>query len=201
MRIAVGTMALAALLLVACSGPQGPQGQAGAPGEKGVAGPAGPAGPEGDQGPAGPMGPKGDEGPQGPAGPPGPAGSADFRVVTGEKTGSFTSQVETLRVITCATGTSRTVFPVSAIARTMSRSDRMPTRCRSASSTISTPMRCVESNFAAVARSAVGSMQTTSPPLAARMVFKLMPAEIIREKSMANPRRFPPPWSIEEHTA
>ena len=34
MKMAVGTMALATFLLVACSGPQGPQGQAGPPGEK-----------------------------------------------------------------------------------------------------------------------------------------------------------------------
>ena len=41
---------------------------------------------------------------------------------------SFTSQVETLRVITCATGSCRTALPLSAIMRTMSRSDRTPAR-------------------------------------------------------------------------
>src|SRR5262249_61751354 len=54
MKIAVGVMALASFLLVACSGPQGPQGQAGPPGEKGA---------KGDQGPTGPTGPKSDQGP------------------------------------------------------------------------------------------------------------------------------------------
>ena len=34
MRVAVGTVVLTTLLLVACSGPQGPQGQAGAPAKK-----------------------------------------------------------------------------------------------------------------------------------------------------------------------
>jgi hypothetical protein len=73
MRMALGTIALATFLLVACSGPQGPQGQAGLPGEKGAAGPAGPMGPKGDQGPPGSMG------------PPGPAGITGFRIVSGEK--------------------------------------------------------------------------------------------------------------------
>ena len=41
MKMAVGIIALATLLLVACSGPQGPQGQAGPPGEKGTAKPPG----------------------------------------------------------------------------------------------------------------------------------------------------------------
>jgi len=50
MKVAVGTMALATFLLVACSGPQGPQGQAGPPGEKGAKGDQGPPGPKGDQG-------------------------------------------------------------------------------------------------------------------------------------------------------
>jgi Collagen triple helix repeat (20 copies) len=102
MRIAVG-MALAALLLAACSGPQGPQGQAGPPGEKGVAGPVGPAGPNGDQGPQGPVGPKGDEGPQGPVGPPGSAASAGFRVVSGEKTVSC-NEDEVLVSVVCSAG-------------------------------------------------------------------------------------------------
>ena len=74
MKIAVGVMALASFLLVACSGPQGPQGQAGPPGEKGA---------KGDQGPTGPTGPKGDQGPPGPAGS---AGSAGLRIVSGVKT-------------------------------------------------------------------------------------------------------------------
>jgi Collagen triple helix repeat (20 copies) len=56
MKMAVGTMALATFLLVACSGPQGPQGQAGPPGEKGEKGDQGPPGPKGDQGPPGPAG-------------------------------------------------------------------------------------------------------------------------------------------------
>jgi GAF domain-containing protein len=87
-----------------------------------------------------------------------------------------------LRVITCATGSRRTVLPPSAIARTMSRSDRMPTRRPPPSSTTSTPMRCVESDFAAAARSAVGSMQITSLPLASRIVFKLMPGSVTDDR-------------------
>src|SRR6516162_2307260 len=55
---------------------------------------------------------------------------------------------------------------------------RMPTRRPPASRTTSAPMRCVESNFAAAARSAVGSMQMMLSPLAARMVFKLMPGSV-----------------------
>ena len=74
MKIAVGVMALASFLLVACSGPQGPQGQAGPPGEKGA---------KGDQGPTGPTGAKGDQGPPGPAGS---AGSGGLRIVSGVKT-------------------------------------------------------------------------------------------------------------------
>ena len=82
MRMAVGTMALATFLLVACSGPQGPQGQ------------------KGDQGPPGPMGPKGD---QGPPGPPGPAGSAGLRIVSGEKTVSC-NEDEVLVSVVCSAG-------------------------------------------------------------------------------------------------
>jgi Collagen triple helix repeat (20 copies) len=91
MRIAFGTMALATILLAACSGPQGPQGQAGAPGEKGAAGPAGPMGPKGDQGPPGPMG------------PPGPAGITGFRIVSGEKTVSC-NEDEVLVSVVCSAG-------------------------------------------------------------------------------------------------
>jgi len=91
MRIAVGTMALATFLLVACSGPQGPQGQAGTPGEKGDAGSAGPAGPKGDQGPPGPMG------------PPGPAGIAGFRIVSGEKKVGC-NEDEVLVSVVCSAG-------------------------------------------------------------------------------------------------
>src|SRR5437868_2132049 len=92
MRIAFGTMALIAFLLVACSGPQGPQGQTGAPGEKG------------DAGPAGPMGPKGDQGPPGPIGPPGPAGSTGFRIVSGDKTVGC-NEDEVLVSVVCSVGT------------------------------------------------------------------------------------------------
>jgi len=91
MKIAVGTMALATFLLVACSGPQGPQGQAGAPGEKGA---------KGDQGPPGPMGPKGDQGPPGPAGS---AGTAGLRIVSGEKTVSC-NEDEVLVSVVCSAG-------------------------------------------------------------------------------------------------
>jgi Collagen triple helix repeat (20 copies) len=91
MRIAVGIMALATFLLVACSGPQGPQGQAGAPGEKGAAGPAGPTGPKGDQGPPGSMG------------PPGPAGVTGFRIVSGEKTVGCNDD-EVLVSVVCSKG-------------------------------------------------------------------------------------------------
>jgi hypothetical protein len=80
--MAVGTMALAAFLPVACSGPQGPQGQ------------------KGDQGPPGPMGAKGD---QGPPGPPGPAGSAGLRIVSGEKTVSC-NEDEVLVSVVCSAG-------------------------------------------------------------------------------------------------
>jgi hypothetical protein len=89
--MAVGTMALATFLLVACSGPQGPQGQTGAPGEKGA---------KGDQGPPGPMGPKGDQGPPGPAGS---AGTAGLRIVSGEKTVSC-NEDEVLVSIVCSAG-------------------------------------------------------------------------------------------------
>jgi Collagen triple helix repeat (20 copies) len=79
MRIAIGTMAVAALLLVACSGPQGPQGQAGPPGEKGA---------------------KGDQGPPGPAGS---AASAGLRIVSGEKTVSCNAD-EVLVSVVCSAG-------------------------------------------------------------------------------------------------
>src|SRR5262249_10516908 len=91
MRIALGTIALATFLLVACSGPQGPQGQAGLPGEKGAAGPAGPMGPKGDQGPPGPMG------------PPGPAGITGFRIVSGDKTVGC-NEDEMLVSVVCSAG-------------------------------------------------------------------------------------------------
>ena len=88
MRVAVGIMALATFLLVACSGPQGPQGQAGRPGEKGE---------KGDQGPPGP---KGDQGLPGPAGS---AGSTGLRIVTGEGTVSCNDD-EVLVSVVCSTG-------------------------------------------------------------------------------------------------
>jgi hypothetical protein len=88
MKMAVGTMALATFLLVACSGPQGPQGQAGATGEKG---------PKGDQGPPGP---KGDQGPPGPAGS---AGTAGLRIVSGERTVSCNDD-EVLVSVVCSAG-------------------------------------------------------------------------------------------------
>jgi len=103
MRVAVGTVVLTTLLLVACSGPQGPQGQAGAPGEKGEAGPAGPMGPKGDQGPPGPMGPKGDQGPSGSMGPPGPASITGFRIVSGEKKVGC-NEDEVLVSVVCSAG-------------------------------------------------------------------------------------------------
>jgi hypothetical protein len=79
MKVAVGTMALATFLLVACSGPQGPQGQAGLPGEKGA---------------------KGDQGPPGPAGS---AGSAGLRIVSGERTVSCNDD-EVLVSVVCSAG-------------------------------------------------------------------------------------------------
>src|SRR6516165_9201971 len=88
MKMAVGTMALATFLLVACSGPQGPQGQAGPPGEKGA---------KGDQGPPGP---KGDQGPPGLAGS---AGSAGLRIVSGEGTVSCNDD-EALVSVVCSAG-------------------------------------------------------------------------------------------------
>jgi hypothetical protein len=91
MKMAVGTMALATFLLVACSGPQGPQGQAGATGEKG---------PKGDQGPPGP---KGDQGPPGPAGSAGSAGTAGLRIVSGERTVSCNDD-EVLVSVVCSAG-------------------------------------------------------------------------------------------------
>ena len=86
--MAVGTMALATFLLVACSGPQGPQGQAGPPGEKGA---------KGDQGPPGA---KGDQGPPGLAGS---AGSAGLRIVSGEGTVSCNDD-EVLVSVVCSAG-------------------------------------------------------------------------------------------------
>ena len=103
MKIAVGVMALASFLLVACSGPQGPQGQAGPPGEKGAKGdqgPTGPTGAKGDQGPPGPTGPKGDQGPPGPAGS---AGSAGLRIVSGVKTVNCNDD-EVLVSLLCSAG-------------------------------------------------------------------------------------------------
>jgi hypothetical protein len=91
MRIALGAIALATVLLVGCSGPQGPQGQAGPPGEKGEAGPAGPAGPKGDAGPPGPMGPAGS------------AGSGGLRVVSGDKSVSC-NEDEVLVSVVCSAG-------------------------------------------------------------------------------------------------
>ena len=88
MKVAVGPMALATFLLVACSGPQGPQGQAGPPGEKGA---------KGDQGPPGP---KGDQGLPGPAGS---AGSTGLRIVTGEGTVSCNDD-EVLVSVVCSAG-------------------------------------------------------------------------------------------------
>ena len=91
MKIAVGIMALASFLLVACSGPQGPQGQAGPPGEKGA---------KGDQGPPGSTGPKGDQGPPGPAGS---AGSVGLRIVSGVKTVNCNDD-EVLVSVFCSAG-------------------------------------------------------------------------------------------------
>jgi hypothetical protein len=92
MKMAVGTMALATFLLVACSGPQGPQGQAGPPGEKGA---------KGDQGPPGP---KGDQGPPGPAGSAGSAGTAgNLRIVSGERTVGCNDD-EVLVSVVCSAG-------------------------------------------------------------------------------------------------
>ena len=79
MKIAVGVMALASFLLVACSGPQGPQGQAGPPGEKGA------------------------NGDQGPPGPAGSAGSAGIRIVSGVKTVNC-SDDEVLVSLLCSAG-------------------------------------------------------------------------------------------------
>ncbi|HEY7246641.1 MAG TPA: hypothetical protein VH678_22445 [Xanthobacteraceae bacterium] len=85
MRLSV-MIALSAILLTACEGPQGPAGAAGPPGPQGAAGPQGPPGPPGPPGPAGPPGEagkqgaagaaglKGDRGEAGPAGPPGAKG-------------------------------------------------------------------------------------------------------------------------------
>jgi hypothetical protein len=92
MKMAVGTIALATFLLVACSGPQGPQGQAGPPGEKGA---------KGDQGPPGP---KGDQGPPGPAGSAGSAGTAgNLRIVSGERTVGCNDD-EVLVSVVCSAG-------------------------------------------------------------------------------------------------
>ena len=91
MKIAVGVMALASFLLVACSGPQGPQGQAGPPGQKGE---------KGDQGSPGP---KGDQGPPGVAGSAGSAGSAGLRIVSGVKIVNC-SDDEVLVSLLCSAG-------------------------------------------------------------------------------------------------
>ena len=97
MKMALGTMALATFLLVACSGPQGPQGQAGPPGQKGEKGDQGSPGPKGDQGPPGA---KGDQGIPGPAGS---AGSAGLRIVSGEGTVSCNDD-EALVSVVCSAG-------------------------------------------------------------------------------------------------
>jgi hypothetical protein len=104
MRSAVGTIALATVLLVGCSGPQGPQGQAGPPGEKGEAGPAGPAGP------------KGDAGPPGPAGPAGSTGTAGLRIVRGEKSVSCNDDEELVSLVCSAGAPDGTECPAASTA-------------------------------------------------------------------------------------
>jgi hypothetical protein len=98
------------------------------------------------------------------------------------ETDSSPVQVATLRVITWPTGRLRAVAPCSESARTMSRSDNMPARRSPAPRITTAPMRHAESNFAAAARSAVGSIETMSPPkfrcLAARIVFTFMAASL-----------------------
>src|SRR4029079_11752793 len=93
-------------------------------------------------------------------------------------------EVARLRVITWPTGRLRAVAPCSESARTMSRSDNMPARRPPAPRITTAPMRRAESNFAAAARSAVGSIETMSPPkfrcLAARIVFTFMAASYAR---------------------
>src|SRR5262252_10863008 len=106
MKMAVGTMALATFLLVACSGPQGPQGQAGPPGEKGAKGDQGPPGAKGDQGPPGAkgdQGPPGAKGAQGLSGLAGSASSVGLRIVSGEGTISCNDN-EVLVSVICSTG-------------------------------------------------------------------------------------------------
>ena len=59
-------LALVAIPVMSCVGPQGIEGP---PGPTGA---TGPTGPQGATGPTGPQGPEGTQGPEGPAGPPGP---------------------------------------------------------------------------------------------------------------------------------
>ena len=64
----------------------------------------------------------------------------------------------------------------------MSRSDNMPARRPPAPQITTAPMRCADSKAAAAARSAVGSMDTRSPPkllfLAAKIVLTFMAASL-----------------------
>src|SRR6516164_9022597 len=76
MKMALGTMALATFLLVACSGSPGPKGDQGPPGAKGD---------------------------QGIPGPAGSAGSAGLRIVSGEKTVSC-NEDEVLVSVVCSAG-------------------------------------------------------------------------------------------------
>ena len=68
----------------------------------------------------------------------------------------------------------------------MSRSDNMPATRPPAPRITTAPMRRAESNFAAAARSAVGSIEMISPPkfrcLAARTVFTFMAASLWHDR-------------------
>src|SRR5262249_46447767 len=83
-------------------------------------------------------------------------------------------QVKTLRVITFASGCVSALAPCSASTRTISRSDRMPTIRRSGPSTSSAPILCSASVRTAVSSVAVGSIDTTWPPLAERIFLTCM---------------------------
>src|SRR4051794_39886462 len=87
---------------------------------------------------------------------------------------SVSVQVTTLRVMIAPTFSSSAAGPRSPIARTMSRSDRMPATRLSGPVTTTAPMRRSPSSFTASDRLAVGAMVTTSLPLRDKIVRTVM---------------------------
>src|SRR6516225_7084090 len=87
---------------------------------------------------------------------------------------SLSVQVDTFRVIDWLTGCSSAAAPASATARTMSRSERMPTMRLSALRTGTERIRLSARSGTADFRVAPGSMVTTSRPVAARIILTVI---------------------------